>query len=192
VKKWLWRQFRKRPFWQQALVIIMAPLVLLNLAVGFFGNSLVSPFSPFFVREKCQALTAYALHRPFCVLSGHEDLETLAEAAGKKYGLPKGLMRAVVEVESGSNAHRISAAGAMGPAQLMPGTAKRYGVHDAFDPAEALDASARFLSEQLKRTGKVELAVASYNAGPGNVHGSVPQNGETEFYVAKVMRAYRR
>jgi soluble lytic murein transglycosylase-like protein len=80
----------------------------------------------------------------------------------------------------------------MGPAQLMPGTAKLYGVHDAFDPRESLDASARFLSEQLKRTGKVELAVAAYNAGPGNVHGSVPHNGETEFYVAKVMRAYRR
>ena len=57
---------------------------------------------------------------------------------------------------------------------------------------EALDASARFLATELKRTGKVELAVASYNAGPGNVNGAIPKNGETEFYVAKVMRAYRR
>lgn len=180
------------PWWQRLLAWGLAPLVALNLAVAFFGSSLVSPLSPFFLREKSQALWAYAKHRPTCVLSGHEGIDALADDAGRRYGLPKGLLRAVVEVESGTNAHRISAAGAMGPAQLMPGTAQRFGVRDAYDPEEALDASARFLAAELKRTGRIELAVAAYNAGPGNVNGAVPRNGETEFYVAKVMRAFRR
>jgi soluble lytic murein transglycosylase-like protein len=192
VKKWLRRQWRKWPWWQRLAALLLAPMVALNVAVAFFGSSLVSPLSPFFLREKSQALWAYAKHRPLCLLTGHDDIAALADDAGRRYGLPRGLLRAVVEVESGTNAHRISAAGAMGPAQLMPGTAQRYGVRDAFDPAEALDASARFLAAELKRTGKVELAVAAYNAGPGNVNGAVPRTGETEFYVAKVMRAYRR
>ena len=192
MKKWLRRQWRKLPWWQRLAALLLAPMVALNLAVAFFGSSLVSPLSPFFLREKSQALWSYAKHRPLCLLTGHDDIAALADDTGRRYGLPRGLLRAVVEVESGTNAPRISAAGAMGPAQLMPGTAQRYGVRDAFDPAEALDASARFLAAELKRTGKVELAVAAYNAGPGNVNGAVPRNGETEFYVAKVMRAYRR
>lgn len=192
MKKWLRRQWRRLPWWQRLLVLALVPLVSLNLAVAFFGSSLVSPLSPFFLKEKGQALLAYAKHRPRCVFTGHDDLHALTAAAEKKYGLPRGLVRAVVEVESGTNPHRISAAGAMGPAQLMPGTAKLFGVRDAYDSAQAVDASARYLAEQLKRTGKVELAVASYNAGPGNVSGAVPRNGETEFYVAKVMRAFRR
>ncbi len=192
MKKLLRRALKKVPLWQRGLVLLATPVVLLNLAVGFFGSSLVSPLSPFFLREKAQALVAYFKHRPLCLLTGHEDLERIADAAERRHGLPKGLMRAVVQVESGGRPHRISAAGAMGPAQLMPGTAKLLGVTDAYDTSAAVDAGARYLAAQLKRTGRVELAVASYNAGPGAVRGAVPKNGETEFYVAKVMRAYGR
>ncbi len=192
VTKFFLRLFGKLAWWQQLGVLVCLPVVTLNLAVAFFGNSVVSPISPFFLKEKWAALQAYAKHRPGCLLSGHEPLGELAEAAGKRHGLPKGLMRAVVEVESGGHPHRISFAGAMGPAQLMPGTAKQLGVTDPFDPEQALDGGARYLAEQLVKMKRVELAVAAYNAGPGAVRGAVPKNGETEFYVAKVMRAYRR
>jgi soluble lytic murein transglycosylase-like protein len=101
-------------------------------------------------------------------------------------------MRAIVTVESGNHAHRISFAGAMGPAQLMPGTAALLGVSDPFDPSQAIDGGARYLAQQLRRTGRVDLAVAAYNAGPGAVNGSVPRNGETELYVAKVMKELHR
>jgi soluble lytic murein transglycosylase-like protein len=116
----------------------------------------------------------------------------LADAADAKNGLPRGLMRAVVTVESGNHAHRISFAGAMGPAQLMPGTAALLGVSDPFDPSQAIDGGARYLAQHLRRTGRVDLAVAAYNAGPGAVNGSVPRNGETELYVAKVMKELHR
>lgn len=188
VLKFFLKLFAKLRWWHQLALIGATPLLALNLAVAFFGSSAVFPLSPYFVKEKWQALKAYAKHRPTCVLSGHDDLPALAAAAEKKHGLPKGLMRAVVSVESGGRAHRISFAGAMGPAQLMPGTAALLDVDDPFDPKEAIDAGARYLAQQLKRMGRVDLAVAAYNAGPGAVNGSVPKNGETEFYVAKVMK----
>jgi soluble lytic murein transglycosylase-like protein len=78
----------------------------------------------------------------------------------------------------------------MGPGQLMPGTARMLGVADPFAPEAAINASGRYLAEQLSRFGDVRLALAAYNAGPGAVEGQVPRNGETEFYVVKVMNAY--
>jgi soluble lytic murein transglycosylase-like protein len=186
--KFFLRLFWRLSLWQKLVVLVCAPLLALNTAVAFFGNSVVFPLSPFFVQEKWQALKTYARHRPLCLLVGHGELSTLAAAAERKHGLPAGLMRAVVTVESGNRAHRISFAGAMGPAQLMPGTAAMLGVDDPFDPEQAIDAGARYLAQQLKRTGRVDLAVAAYNAGPGAVNGRVPKNGETELYVAKVMK----
>jgi soluble lytic murein transglycosylase-like protein len=183
--------FWRLAWWQKLTVLVCAPLACLNLSVAFFGSSVVFPLSPFFVPQKWEALKAYARHRPSCLLKGHGDLDALAAAAERRYGLPKGLMRAVVEVESGGRAHRISFAGAMGPAQLVPGTAAQLGVDDPFDPETAIDGGARYLAAQLQRTGRVDLAIAAYNAGPGAVQGRVPHNGETELYVAKVLRRFR-
>ena len=192
VLKFFLRLFGKLRFWQQLVIVVCAPLSLLNTSVAFFGSSAVFPLSPFVLKEKWHALGAYAKLRPVCIFTGHGELGPLAAKAEQKYGLPRGLMTAIVAVESGSRPHRISFAGAMGPAQLMPGTAALLGVSDPFDPEQAIDAGARYLSQMLKRTGRVDLAVAAYNAGPGAVNGRIPQNGETEIYVAKVMKALGR
>ncbi|MBL8949494.1 MAG: lytic transglycosylase domain-containing protein [Myxococcaceae bacterium] len=186
----MWRLFLKLRWWQQGLVVVLTPLTALNLAVAFFGQTVVSPLSPFYLDEKAGALGAYFKHRPGCVLKGHGDLADLAKAAEKREKLPAGLMQAIVWVESENEAHRISYAGAMGPAQLMPGTAADLGVKDPFDPEESISAGARYLKRLLERTGRLDLAVAAYNAGPGNVHGRVPQIGQTQVYVAKVMKRY--
>jgi soluble lytic murein transglycosylase-like protein len=180
------------PRWVWLGLIVLSPLVLLNLAVSFFGGSAVSPLSLSFLEQKLDALQAYARHRPACLISGHEPLEPVITEAERRYRLPAGLLHALVEVESETRPHRISPAGAMGPGQLMPGTAQMLRVEDPFDPRPALDASARYLAEQLARFDDVRLAVAAYNAGPGAVDGQVPRNGETEFYVVKVMNAYSR
>lgn len=190
--KLVFRLFWKLPASVKLVAVVCAPLALLNGAVAFFGSSVVFPLSPSFLKEKVHALRTYAAHRPRCLLSGHDDLGPLADRAEKRHGLPRGLMRAIVQVESGGRAHRISFAGAMGPAQLMPGTARLLGVKDPFDPAEAVDAGARYLAQQLTRmNGRVDLAVAAYNAGPNAVQGRVPRNGETELYVAKVLRQFK-
>ncbi|WP_224372421.1 lytic transglycosylase domain-containing protein [Hyalangium versicolor] len=180
------------PGWVWLGLAVLTPLVLINLAVSFFGDTEVSPFSLSFLEQKVHALGAYAQHRPACLLSGHEPLEPLIAQAERRHRLPTGLLQALVQVESETHPHRISAAGAMGPGQLMPGTARMLSVEDPFEPEPAIDASARYLAAQLARFDNVRLAVAAYNAGPGAVNGQVPHNGETEFYVAKVMAAYER
>jgi len=179
--------------WVRVGLCALAPLVLLNLAVAFFGDTRVPLFSLSFLEEKARALSAYARHRPSCLLDGHPEMATLIRDTERRHRLPPGLLQALVHVESNTQPHRISPAGAMGPGQLMPSTASLLRVEDPFDPAPALDGSARYLAEQLARyRGNVTLAVAAYNAGPGNVNGRVPRNGETEFYVDKVLTAYAR
>ncbi len=180
------------PGWVWLGLCLLTPLVGLNLSVAYFGGTHVSPLSLSFLEQKAEALGAYARHRPACLLSGHAPLEPLIAEAERRHRLPSGLLQALVQVESEARVHRISPAGAMGPGQLMPGTARMLGVEDPFSPGPAIDASGRYLAEQLARFDDVRLALAAYNAGPGAVEGQVPRNGETEFYVAKVMSAYAR
>lgn len=180
------------PGWAWWVPCALVPVVLLNVGISWLGETRVSPLSFRFLEAKADALRAYAEHRPSCLLEGHEALEPVITAAERRHGLPPGLLRALVEVESETRVHRISPAGAMGPGQLMPGTASMLGVEDPFDPEPAINASARYLAEQLRRfRGDVRLAVAAYNAGPGAVHGRVPRNGETEYYVPKVLAAWK-
>lgn len=179
--------------WAVRIALVVAiPICALNLAVAFFGNSVVFPLSPFFLKQKATALGLYLKHRPFCLFGGHDELSSTIAAAEKRHGLPKGLLASLIEVESENRVHRISAAGAMGPGQLMVGTAKMLGVKDPFDPESAIDGSARYLAEQYRSRKDVKLALAAYNAGPGNVGLTVPRNGETEYYVKKVLAAYAR
>ncbi|MBJ6759886.1 lytic transglycosylase domain-containing protein [Myxococcaceae bacterium JPH2] len=181
------------PGWAWWLVpCVLGPVVVLNLLVAWLGDTQVPLLSFDFLATKARALGAYVQHRPSCVLDNHPPLEPLVVAAERRHGIPTGLLQALVQVESETHTHRISAAGAMGPGQLMPDTARQLRVDDPFDPGPAIEGSARYLAEQLRRFDDVRLAVAAYNAGPGAVNGHVPHNGETEFYVAKVMTAYAR
>ena len=90
----------------------------------------------------------------------------------------------LVHQESGWNPQAESHKGALGLAQLMPGTAKKLRV-DPLDPAENLDGGARYLAEQYRRFGSWRLALAAYNAGPEAVarHGGVPPYAENRNYV---------
>ena len=108
--------------------------------------------------------------------------------AGTKYGVDPALLAAVAKAESGYHPRAVSSAGAQGLMQLMPSTAAGLGV-DPRDPAQAVDGSARLLSGLLKRFGgRVDLALAGYNAGPGAVqrYGGVPPYAETRAYVNRV------
>ena len=174
-----------------AAAAIITPIVLINLSVAYLGNSVVFPLSPFFLGEKLSALGAYAAHRPICLITDHPDVPGLVARAEARNRLPRGLLAAIVQVESAGRPHRISSAGAMGLGQLMPSTARRLGVTDPFDSAANIDGAARLMAENLARfRGNIQFAVAAYNAGAGAVNGRIPQNGQTPTYVARVMRAY--
>lgn len=113
-------------------------------------------------------------------------------AAEARFGLPRGLLDALIWTESRYNPTAVSSAGAAGLGQLMPGTAKDLGVRNRFDPQSNIQGAASYLRQMLDRFGVVHLAVAAYNAGPGAVSrlGRIPLNGETPEYVRNVLNRW--
>lgn len=116
-------------------------------------------------------------------------LEFAAQEAARQ-GIDPSLVARVLQTESGGNPASISPKGARGPMQLMPGTARDLGVN-IDDPMDNIRGGVRYLAQQLKAFGTPDLALAAYNAGPGNVrkYGGVPPFAETQNYVGKIMGA---
>lgn len=121
--------------------------------------------------------------------------DSMIEATAARVRIEPQLLRAVIAVESGYNSRAVSRVGARGLMQLMPATARRYGVRNAFDPAQNIHGGARYLRDLLDRFGQdKELALAAYNAGEHAVerHGrKIPPFSETRRYVPRVLGIYR-
>jgi soluble lytic murein transglycosylase-like protein len=110
--------------------------------------------------------------------------------ASLRWNVSMNVLAAQLYAESGFNPFARSPAGAQGIAQFMPGTARAYGLADPYNPAAAIDAQAHLMSDLLERVGgKLALALAAYNAGPGAVerYGGIPPYAETRAYVAKIL-----
>jgi soluble lytic murein transglycosylase-like protein len=120
----------------------------------------------------------------------------LIESASRTHNVDVALVHAVISAESGYNPLAISKAGARGIMQLMPDTARRFGVQDIMDPTENILGGVKYLRELLTLfNGNMELAVAAYNAGENAVirHGHrIPPYAETIHYVPKVLGFYRK
>ncbi|WP_051471757.1 lytic transglycosylase domain-containing protein [Patulibacter minatonensis] len=114
-------------------------------------------------------------------------------AASIRFKVSAALLAAQLKQESGFDPRARSGAGAQGIAQFMPGTAAAVGLRDPFDPAQAIPAQARLMSTLLRRFGSVQLALAAYNAGEGNVAPCqcVPPFPETRHYVATIIALMR-
>ena len=114
----------------------------------------------------------------------------------KIYKLPYELLHAVITVESWYNPDAVSRAGAMGLMQLMPETAKRYGVNNRRDAKENIDGGTRYLSDLLVMfNNNIRLALAAYNAGENAVKkykNKIPPYKETQDYVRKVLKYYKK
>ena len=113
----------------------------------------------------------------------------IIQQAAQQHGVSEGLIKAVMHTESGFNVNARSPVGAQGLMQLMPATARRFNVSNAYDPQENIMAGAKYLAWLLKRfNGNTSLALAGYNAGEGNVakYGGVPPFRETQDYVRRV------
>ncbi len=141
-----------------------------------------------------------------------QQLEPFISASARSYGIDPRILRAVCFIESRFRNDAVSPKGAGGPMQFMPATARRYGLQNPHDPKAAIDAAAHYLRDLLtKFGGRLDLALAAYNAGEGTVEsfqigkplvlatgqiinphgvitGGVPPYRETETYVRSAIR----
>ncbi len=118
-----------------------------------------------------------------------ESMDAIFQEAANTYGVSVNLLKAVGMAESNFNPNAQSGAGAQGVMQLMPATAASLGVTNSFDARQNIMGGAKLLAQNLATYGgNIDLALAAYNAGPGNVaaYGGVPPFAETQNYVAKV------
>jgi len=105
----------------------------------------------------------------FDAISSRIPFAAEIRAAAVANGMDPALLASLVYAESGFNPNAVSSCGAQGLTQLMPGTAAGLGVTDSFDPQQNLNGGAQYISTQMKRFGRVDLALAAYNAGPGAI-----------------------
>ena len=119
------------------------------------------------------------------------ELTPLIDGAAKEHQVEPKLLRGLIERESGFRPCATSPKGAKGLMQLMPATIEQFKVDDAFDPQQNIEAGATYLRQLLdKYKGDLKLALAAYNAGPGNVDktGGIPDIKETQDYVEGIMK----
>ena len=124
-----------------------------------------------------------------CFAAPRQNIEPVVDLAASKAGVPVQLVRAVIMQESSFNPCAVSSKGAQGLMQLMPATARDFGVANPFDPTQNVQAGTNLLRQLLdKYSGNVALALSAYNAGSSRVdkEGKIPAIPETMNYVRRI------
>ena len=128
------------------------------------------------------------------VLDGASKFSDTISKAASTYNVPEKLIAAIMKQESNFNPNAVSTAGASGLMQLMPSTARFLGINDPFNPEQNIMGGTKYLRQMLNQfDNNIEIALAAYNAGPGNVkkYNGIPPFEETTNYVKKVMNYFQ-
>lgn len=193
-------------------------LVFLILALGTSPSGAIS--APLYVYKQSNGSIKFSSKKPstgvdYDVFSGNgtkfssyrgtkwfrgsalyrERYNSIIDYESRLTGLDPALVRAVIHAESSFNPVAVSPKGALGLMQLMPATARQWGVADPFSPQQNIRGGTKHLAMLLDRLqGNVRLALAAYNAGLGAVknHGGIPPYRETQDYVSKVLSLQSR
>jgi transglycosylase-like protein with SLT domain len=166
-----------------------APFAIISLFILFnFTGFFFSPaFAPVVNAVQVEAIPGDI------PLSGDCNLDWIIFRAGEREGVDPRFIHAVIKQESRYDPHAVSYVGARGLMQMMPATAKRFGLKNPDDAAANVEAGTKYLKWLLKRfDGDVSLALAGYNAGEGSVdkYKGVPPYSETQNYVKKIVATY--
>jgi len=130
---------------------------------------------------------------PYSFCSNAEKYNTIISKAAVKYGLPSDLIHSIIKTESNYNPRAVSSKGAAGLMQLMPSTAKQYGVTNVFDPEDNIFGGTRYLKDLTSLYQRnLDLVLAAYNAGQEAVkkYQGIPPYEETIEYIEKVKSSY--
>lgn len=122
------------------------------------------------------------------------DFNSIIERAAATFNIDEKLIHSVIKMESNYRPNATSHAGAQGLMQLMPQTARGLGVKNAYDPEQNIFGGSKYLRQMLDQfNGNIQLALAAYNAGPGNVRkfGGIPPFRETQNYIKNVLNHYQ-
>jgi len=171
-------------------------ILLLNIMTFLTSLSPKALINPFFVKNRTESMYYLAKHITLVaglgfITSSEEDIRRLVEETSEKYGTDPKLISIMIEVESKGRQFAISRTGAMGLMQVMPGTFFDISDGDPFLAADNIDAGVKYFSTQLKKFGKVDLALAAYNAGPQRVKDrKIPELGETKHYIKRILSLY--
>jgi soluble lytic murein transglycosylase-like protein len=126
--------------------------------------------------------------------TGFKPYDLIVRKIAEKHGIEADLIHAIIRAESNYDSFALSEKGAMGLMQLMPDTAKTYGVNNYFDPEENIEGGTKFLKDLIKLYGgKRDLVLAAYNAGQEAVkkYKGIPPYPETRTYIRRIQASYK-
>jgi hypothetical protein len=181
------QKFSRRMSYLHSAKFAAFAIVSLFLLTNVTGLFFSPPIAPTVAATTIEAIPADI------PLSGDCDLDWIIFRAGEKAGVDPRFIHAVIKQESRYDPKAVSFAGAQGLMQMMPATAKRFGLKDPFDATANVEAGTKYLKWLLQRfDGDVSLALAGYNAGEGAVdkYKGVPPYGETQNYVKTIVANY--